>query len=234
MATRKTTLRDLALICVALTTPTASMAIGLGANVGYSYRTGTPDQGQTDALENGFPLSIDWSSNDVRVGLTLDTAVARDRLFNYRLNVDYQRSWVTVSGLPQTINYDGGELENIFGFGIVRKPEMRWWVGPALRLAGGSGLVTVNTPTSIFIRDATQVEVGPGIVTGINLHRGDRFSVGMTAGYYVNWAVFNINDVGPNLVTPVPGSTVDAQYTGALHRFSVGMQVLYRVGGDSF
>lgn len=225
MSIRQAWLTVIVLAYAFLALPTEAVAIGLGAGIGYAYRTGTLDQ--DDALLNGFVPSIDWSSQDLRIGAVLDTAVARDRLFNYRLNLNYVRSWVTLSGLPQTFDYSGGELENIFGFGVVRKPGMRWWVGPAVRLAGGSAPLDLSVPGTLVLRDAAQVEVGAGVVTGVNLHRGERLSLGLTAGYYVNWSVFEINDA-------VPGVLEDPQYTGPVHRFSVGMQVLFRLGDDRF
>jgi len=215
----------LATVSAMVVMPTASVAVGLGANFGYSYRTATLQQGDfVSSVVSGYPFSVDWSSNDLRVGFTLDTAVARDRLFNYRLNLNYQRSWITVSALPQTFNYDGGEMENIFGFGVVRRPDLRWWVGPGLRFSGGSDPITIITPTQFSSFSASQIEAGVGIVTGVNLHRGDRISAGLTAGYYINWALFQIND----------GAADEPQYTGPMHRVSVGLTLLYRLGSDSF
>lgn len=205
--------------------PSTSWALGLGLNLGYAYRIGTLGAEDTALSTNNSYPDLDFSSNDLNVGLTLDTAVARDRLFNYRLNVDYVRGWIdpdTVPGLSPNAETtsDGVDLENIFGFGVVRRPDLRWWVGPSLRISIARALSVDSGAAQYFA--SPLVNVGAGIVTGVNLHRGRHVSAGMTLGYDINFAVYAFD------------APIDIQYTGALHRVTLGVTVLYRFGSDAF
>ena len=222
MATSKVALSVSVVLAAILLLPGAATALGLGGNLTYSYRTGTW-QGEDTALGSNIDYAdLDFSSNDLGVGLTLDTAVARDRLFNYRLNVNYQHAWLNPSSpdLP-TINefeYDGAEIDNIFGFGVMRRENLRWWIGPSIRFALGRALLRANG--GALVQALPQADIGAGIVTGVNLHWGKHFSLGVTLGYDINFSIMAFQE------------PIDIQYTGATHRISLGLTALYRFKGD--
>ena len=66
----------------------------------------------------------------------LDSAVAKDKLFNYRMNLGYEH--VPRGSTDSTFAmFNGGSFENIFGFGVYRSKLMRVWLGPSLRIAAG-------------------------------------------------------------------------------------------------
>ena len=136
---------------------------------------------------------LDFSSSDLNVGFTLDTAVARDRLFNYRLNLNYVHGWIdpkTVPGLSPNAETrsDGLDLENVFGFGVIRRPDLRWWIGPMFRISIERALSVDANAAQYFA--SPLLNVGAGIVTGVNLHRGKHMSAGLTLGYDINYALF--------------------------------------------
>lgn len=223
MTTSKIALSFSAVLPAMLLLPGAASALGLGGNITYSYRTGTWQAEDASFFSNTQYADLDFSSNDLGVGLTLDTAVARDRLFNYRLNLDYQHAWLNASSpdLP-TINefeYDGFEIDNIFGFGAIRRESLRWWIGPAIRLAAGRALLRADG--GALVQSLPQFDVGAGIVTGVNLHWGKHFSLGATLGYYINYSGLLIRT-----------QQNEIQYFGATHRISVGLAVLYRFKRD--
>ena len=225
MKKRITSLPRLALLAALLLLPSASWALGLGANLGYSYRTGT--LGGNDVALGSFIdyPDLDFSSSDLNVGFTLDTAVARDRLFNYRLNLNYVHGWIdpkTVPGLSPNAETrsDGLDLENVFGFGVIRRPDLRWWIGPMFRISIERALSVDANAAQYFA--SPLLNVGAGIVTGVNLHRGKHMSAGLTLGYDINYALFEYD------------SPIDIQYLGAMHRVTVGVTVLYRFGNDIF
>lgn len=205
--------------------PGAAWALGLGVNLGYAYRTGSLSAEDVSPPPDVSYPDLDFSSNDLNVGFTLDTAVARDRLFNYRLNLDYERGWIdpdTVPGLSPNAETtsDGVNIENIFGFGVVRRPDLRWWIGPSVRISLARAR-SVDAGAAQYYEQPL-IAVGAGIVTGVNLHRGRRMSAGMTLGYDINAALFEYD------------APIDIQYRGALHRVTVGITLLYRFGNDVF
>lgn len=67
-------------------------------------------------------------------GIVLDTKVARDGLFNYRLNIGMQNATYSYQGLDFK-DFKLYVLDNSFGFGVVRTRFMRLWIGPQVRLA---------------------------------------------------------------------------------------------------
>ena len=225
---RKNVLTIGAILAATLLLPGAAAALGLGANVTYSYRTGTWAGEDVNLGGNSTYEDMDFSSNDLGFGFTLDTAVAKDKLYNYRLNINYQHSWFDVS-LPEPptalteikeFEYDGFEIENIFGFAVMRREDLRWWVGPSIRISAGRALLRGNGGS--LVQNVPQLDAGAGLVTGVNLHRGKHLSVGGTFGYHINWSLLEYQE------------PIEIQYTGATHRVSLGLTVLYRFKGDTF
>jgi hypothetical protein len=168
---------------------------------------------------------MDFSSNDLNVGFTLDTAVARDRLFNYRLNLNYVRAWIDPDGVPglspnAETTSDGVDVENFFGFGVVRRPGLRWWVGPSVRISLARA-ISVDAAAAQYFQSPL-LNVGAGVVTGVNVHRGRHMSAGLTLGYDINATLFEYD------------APIEIQYRGAIHRVTLGVTVLYRFGDDIF
>ena len=211
MATRKIVLSVGFVLIALLAAPTTVLAVGFGANFTYGYRTGTLGD-----VDDFFP-DIDWTSNDISVGFTLDTAVASDRVFNYRMNLNYEHGIVEFNDSGDTVGSNGMAMDHIFGFGIIRTRSMRFWLGPAIRIAV-AGIDDKGV-------DAIEADFGVGGVMGLNLHMGDAMSAGMTFGYQYNGSIFAFESFSG-------ASGLDFLHTGGLHRISVGVTILFRSGGD--
>ena len=120
----------------------------------------------------------DFDTDDSRVGFgfIFDTTVAKDRLFNYRLNIG-----------PEAVDYDvdgGGTFEtrgwfmaHDFGFGIVRKENLRLWVGPEVRLSYSEGELDTDNSSSIDV-----ITMGIGPVLGLNLNLGRTVTLAFKVG----------------------------------------------------
>ncbi len=121
------------MFCVGIFTTalaTGAMAFGIGgyATLGGGntiYDFSRFEWFRTGNMKNSSNLAIGG-------GLVLDTNLANNRIFNYRLklggealNVDRERS-IDMSRL---------HMQHIFGFGIVRTKVVRLWLGPSI---GGS------------------------------------------------------------------------------------------------
>ncbi len=181
----------------------------------------------------GRELEYEW--NDVKLpkidedsigfGFAFDTAVAKDKLFNYRLNVGYQwirHDYPSEFGILQDheIEMNGLTIDNTFGFGIVRNRVMRLWLGPALRL----GFLFYDVADVDFF----EFRLGIGPQLGVNFHLGDRVSLGITGGYqYVILAGTNDELIDTN-------DTYDDAFTGSEHLIGVKATVFFRSAGDIF
>jgi hypothetical protein len=156
----------LALASSILATATTARAFGMGAY--FEYGRGMVEQ----------QFGVDFDQNLYGGGFALDTAVARDRLFNYRLNFGYQRTSreSTVGPFPNA-NLNGFEFNQMFGIGALRSRNVRLWFGPSLRLS--FDFVSEEVPGI----DAMDLGIGGGVAAGINLHTGNAGSATFTFGY---------------------------------------------------
>lgn len=153
---------------------TAAWAAGIGVygtggvNLG-TWRYEGASTGTTDFLYGG--------------GIVVDSCVARDQVFGYRLYAGYSQYLLTTSEYTGKPAHRVG-ITNSFGVGIVRTNSIRFWGGPQIAL------------NYIFLRedryelDAIGLEALLAI--GLNMHAGDAasffFDIGL--GYIGN---YNIN-----------------------------------------
>jgi hypothetical protein len=152
-------------------TPQVS-AIGLGG-----YFTAGSGSGEWDA-EDEDDVESDFETDDTGsgFGFVLDTAVAKNRVFNYRLNLGFERKdYEFESG--DTLEIDNFVVVNDFGFGVVRTPQIRFWLGPELKITSGSGYVDDDEDFEVDL-----VSVGIGPVLGLNVHVGKLVTLGFKTG----------------------------------------------------
>lgn len=108
----------------------------------------------------------------------LDTAVAKNRVFNCRLGLGFERkNYEDEDG--DTLEIDNFVIENDFGFGVVRTPKIRFWLGPEIKIASGSGYVDTDLDEDV---DDNLVSVGIGPVLGLNFHAGKLVTRGIKTG----------------------------------------------------
>jgi hypothetical protein len=149
-----------------------AQATGYGIYLDYALGPVKPDA--------GWPVNASYDTGRISTGLTIDTAVAQDKLFNYRMNLGYEHINEKFNDVTFA-KFNGASFENIFGFGVYRSKLMRVWLGPSLRLAAGvydddSALGPV--PGSIV-----NLTAGGGLALGVNVHTGDIGSAAFTIGY---------------------------------------------------
>ncbi len=99
------------------------------------------------------------------LGLVWDTTVASDRLFNYRMNLGWERFDLD-DKFSEKEGFRGVLLENSFGFRLATSEAGRLWAGPQVLFGVYQG----------------DFGAGLGLVLGENLHAGKVLSVGLTAG----------------------------------------------------
>ena len=122
--------------------------------------------GAGQAQGHGFGLfyADSLSGESRQVGLSWDTAVAADRLFNYRMNLGYE--WLDFEEDHGDSSNSGVTLDNTFGFRFLGNEVMRLWAGPQITVGAYDG----------------DVGYGVGASLGGNFHVSEAMSLGLTAG----------------------------------------------------
>jgi hypothetical protein len=123
-------------------------------------------------------------------GLVLDTDLSDRGLFNYRLQVGYERLELP-DDFGGALELDGGVVVNTFGFALLRKPTLRWWAGPQIKLGLYDGGLNANPPG-----DYKLVGVGLGLVSGVNIV-GDNLVFSPSFGVMLNSYAGETNALGP-------------------------------------
>jgi hypothetical protein len=193
-------------------------AVGLGFSGTLEYGDGNWE------LETQSDQTLYDDDGDVGrfgVGFVFDTAVAKDKLFNYRLNA-------TVTGLNVELDNTGGAeaelvglvVDNTFGFGVLRNEKVRLWVGPRVRvgfLAGDTDDFDINGESDVAV-----FEFGVGGAFGANFHVGPTVSLGLETGVMLS-----------GYAGEIEGTTLgDLDVTGGSLGFFLNGVVLFRLGDD--
>ncbi len=154
------------LCCMTLFSVKSAMAIGIGAYVDGAYNkfSVSGEGGTADIDDFGF----------IGAGFVLDTCVAKNQLFNYRLGLGYQKDVKYPKFGTHKIS-----MNNYFGFGVVRMQSFRWWLGPQL----GLRYYILDSD------DSSMSEVGgnAGLATGFNFNIGTVFTIGLELGFRYNF-----------------------------------------------
>jgi hypothetical protein len=107
-------------------------------------------------------------------GFVLDTGIADQRVFNYRLNLGLTALDIE-DDFGTTAELRGVTIDNTFGWSIVRNPKFRLWLGPQIRL----GIYTGDVED---VEDIDGVTFAMGPVLGANFNVSDRVALAVTGG----------------------------------------------------
>ena len=244
MSVMNRTARVVSLGLALLFPASSAMAVGAGMYFSYGHGWGNVDDDDWDQIfDDGLPYDYDFDENVFGVGFTFDTNVAKNRLFNYRLEIGYERVWQEWPSGNPTLRWDydfpgnppppaaftrskytgnGLSINNAFGFGVVRTDRMRLWVGPALRLNADW------YDADDF--DVLEFNVGVGPQVGINYHVGERTSLALSFGYQYLFALHSWSREPDYLF---PGDE-DFDSIGGQHNIFVNLSFFFRSAGDRF
>ena len=230
-----------ALICFSPVSIDRAHALGLGGYI--SYGTGSVD------FEESWDTEDPWArlenSGDVShfgFGFLLDTAVAKNRIFNYRLQIGYEASEYDIDSVfnQETgtdispiisdfkVDIDQIVFDNTFGFGIVRRQNFRLWIGPQIRIGymTGDGQVTDILGTTLQL-NFEGVVYGFAPVIGGNFNFNNNLSIGIDLGYRLSGMAGNIEKSGLGL-------TGADDYSGDTNVFFVNFSMIYRLNDDYY
>jgi len=189
---------------------------------------GTLEGGSGDDWEIESPNGVsrdDYDSDVGRlgVGFVLDTAVAKDKLFNYRLNaallgldIELDNPNITGKGEAELV---GLAFDNTFGFGVLRSEKVRLWLGPRVRV--GFYVGDTDDFSTSQDDDVAVAEFGVGGAFGANFHVGPTVSLGLETGFMISGYAGEIETRAGNW--DIEGSTASLFLNGV---------VLFRLSGD--
>ncbi|HEB32572.1 MAG TPA: hypothetical protein ENI15_17145 [Spirochaetes bacterium] len=171
------------LLLVLMLVSTQAMAVGIGIYGGLgkasNARVRNADLKPTAATEESHMLA--------GLGFVLDTAVAKNQLFNYRLNIGFEKwNWGddTLQNITTAEPLRFG-IYNTFGFGIIRTRLIRFWLGPQLGLTLFTEPATkTGTFLDLFQLTDNNGAFGStlGLATGVNINIGEKFTVSIDGG----------------------------------------------------
>jgi len=189
-----------------------SLGIGLGAY----FTTGSGSGEWTAQDEDSDEWDIETNDNGSGFGFVLDTAVAKNRVFNYRLGIGFERKDYE-NEANETLEIDNFVIENDFGFGLVRTPKIRLWLGPELKISSGSGDFDSDGAEEY---DVDLVSVGIGPVLGLNVHVGKLVTLGLKTGLLFESIYGHARH---------DDSSYDIDYTGDDSYFYFNFAIIFRI-----
>lgn len=194
------------------------------------------------------------------VGIMIDTALARDTLVNYRTTVSFAQNYdyryskrpclftlpVSYGGytarIYQTLYYKSRELVKPYsvdlasgiGFGVVRTPVVRFWLGPEYFLK----LVTTGSKRYLGVTG------GLGLVLGLNINIGSVVTLAFSGSgrvlYSYRYSQYGSIDTSdfvqgsfspaiPSYVQPDPRKKINQQDHGIGFGGQLNVAVLFRI-----
>ncbi len=147
-------------------------------------------------------LSLDMMTTFYGGGIVYDSAPAKNKLFNYRLNAGFdvitletfQSMGVNIGGFGISIpDLYRVNLVNTFGLGIYRAADLRFWMGPQvaghflfqddsnLTLYGGGLHAGLAVGLNINIRNSVSIAVDGGFRYGFTIGQGEAFLFGVVS-----------------------------------------------------
>jgi hypothetical protein len=209
------------IVCCLIAFPiTQAGATGLGF---YVERAGGSGDWEREPDED---TAEDYDSDEdaTAFGFVLDTNVARDRIFNDRLQIGYEK-WEPKlklkgsGGEGRKLELKGFAMTHDFGFGVLRTRHVRLWLGPELKLGYYTG-----SPEDYDRYDMWVFKYGVGPVIGANFNIGEVVTLAVKAGFLLQGHV----GIGEEDYT-----YEEDTITGSSTQFYVNFALIFRIG-DSF
>ncbi len=190
----------------------SAMAIGLGFYLNPGIFGGEADWTREDPISSDFKKDTEHTG----YGFVLDTAVAKNKLFNYRLNLGMEEFTSKGGANPAEYELDSFVIDNTFGFAVFKNKLVRLWVGPQIRLSFTSGKIK-----NLNDFDISLFGFGIGPVFGANFNLGKVFTPAVTIGYrYTGYA-----GTGEDKI-----SNYECDYTISETALFVNIALLFRIG----
>jgi len=135
--------------------------------------------GERNAEWDGDYSNVEVEGRHRDFGFSVDSNLATDRLFNYRLEFGRAEwSFDEFSGVSVGGDVDGLVMNHDFGFGGMVAPSVRLWFGPEIRLTLLDGDLD-----GVAARDIDLFGYGVGGAIGVNVNLPGRMTVAAKTGF---------------------------------------------------
>lgn len=162
------------IIAIILLFPSGKSAFGLGISlIRQDSAVGMPAVQQSPSSPL-YQLINSLGGTDILV----DTAVAKNKLFNYRISLECNNTIERKDYLFYNYSYSVNRLviANTFGFGFVRTRFIRVWAGPQFTIS----YEFMNRSSSI-LNSTLYNKIGS--VVGVNFHTGEETTLSFELGF---------------------------------------------------
>ena len=177
--------------------------------------------GNAKSSWDGDFINSDSDGQHLDFGFSIDTNLATDRLFNYRMELG-RAYWEidNVNNLSGDADLDGLMLNQDFGFGGLVSDSVRLWLGPELRLTYLNDERDGISPT-----DFDLFGLGFGAAVGANINFPGRLTLAAKGGY----VMMNYYGNGPNWDG---GTWQKSDYSVDENLVYFGLSVFFRTKSD--
>ncbi|MDT8318386.1 MAG: hypothetical protein RQ824_10435, partial [bacterium] len=151
-----------------------AMALGIGLNLTGGGGVTEWEIKQDYSPHNKYDEDVDVARGGL--GFILDTTVAKNSLFNYRFNIGSEAVEYDIDG-GGSFETKGWFMAHDFGFGIIKKKNLRLWAGPELRLSYSQGELENNNNIKLYM-----ATIGIGPVVGLNLNFRKNITLALKVG----------------------------------------------------
>ncbi|HEX9021997.1 MAG TPA: hypothetical protein VF903_12135 [Nitrospirota bacterium] len=186
--------------------------------------------------------TADWSPNSSGVydfskntkhlgfGLVMDTAPASARLFNYQLNIGYDRFRNTNSNAWGDADLDSLVISNNFGFGGMLNSTTRLWFGPEIQIRWADGKPDRYSNFKIKL-----FGLGIGPVLGMNFNFSDSGTFAVKTGYqFIHYAGEGNGYFDHSAPNTVPLYSHNYNYDVTEKMFYVMLEFMIRTSRDGY
>jgi len=203
-----------------------ALACTLWASDIFAFGMGVAVMQGSETWEDNYFITQHDGDRDIKsFGLVLDTNIAKDSLFNYRLTIAREDN--------ETSNDIGVNLEGIafthdFGFAVFRSPVVKLWLGPQLKFGFYD---TVRKDNTGFNTDGGAIGWGFGPVIGINVHLPKVVTFSASFAYHLAGFYAGDYDLDNNDGSTIGNSDIDVDYSGSTY---LNLSLLFRFGADNY
>lgn len=163
-----------------LAMPMVASAAGMGVYIPFGVANSSSVEGDyyTATIDKDYEAAAGF-------GLAFDSNIGKDKLFNYRLGVEYMTVGVdNVNGYSTSQEYSRFNFVNTFGFGVLRTEKVRLWVGPRVNVAWNWTDQSLDG-SSNYGHSEVALELGVAPAVGINVHLSRVVSLSFDLDYRV-------------------------------------------------
>lgn len=196
------------LVAAMLFAAKGALALGVGGYVDFG--AGSADIDVEDVDENWKPdITSNWGA-----GITLDTAPMTTDLFSYRLDFGYEAMTLDDDSDDESekMDFQGVSIDNTFAFTIMSNADMRFWIGPTIKL----GYISDNEGSEY--PDISMYTFGIGAALGANFPVGNNIIISPVIGARYS-----------GISGTAEMDDVDIDLTGTATQYYIRLNVLYGI-----